>query len=256
MQDSYDKSLTPRQRRFAERYAEILNGAKAAEQAGYSRRSAKETAARLLTNANVLAAVREQKKRLAEASFADAVHVIRELAAIAFADANDLMQVRRESCRHCHGFTHAYQWTDDAEFSQAMARFERETAIMPEDQRNAAEGERPDSISGFGFDPSRVPHASCPRCRGDGAERTWIADTTRLTGSGSRLYAGFKETRDGVQIITRDQDHALELLGKHLGMFAHDVNLKNDLENPIALLIAQVQGSAIKPVQNPQEGEE
>ena len=49
--------LTARQQRFVEAYILEENGAKAARAAGYSETSAKVTASRMLTNANVLAAI-------------------------------------------------------------------------------------------------------------------------------------------------------------------------------------------------------
>jgi phage terminase small subunit len=50
-----------------------------------------------------------------------------------------------------------------------------------------------------------------------------------------------------------NQDKALEMLGRHLGMFNDKLHIKNDLEGPNLVFIQQVQGSAIKPVANPQE---
>lgn len=45
-----------------------------------------------------------------------------------------------------------------------------------------------------------------------------------------------------------DKLRALELLGKHLGMFRERVEVAGDKENPLTLLIRQVQGTAFKPV--------
>ncbi len=57
------RKLTARARRFAHEYPIDLNGAKAAERAGYSKRSAKVTASRLLTNADVLKIIEQQTDR-------------------------------------------------------------------------------------------------------------------------------------------------------------------------------------------------
>ncbi|HTH99550.1 MAG TPA: terminase small subunit [Acidisoma sp.] len=255
MHKSFEKSLTPRQQRFAERYAETLNGAKAAAEAGYSRKAANRESYRLLMNVDIQAAIREHRKRLADASFVEAVHVIRDLVAIAFADPIELTHLTRASCRHCHGLGHAYQWIDEAEFSKALVRHKREVSTFPQEAREAAMAGAPEFVGGFGFDPNKEPSGDCPRCRGEGVEVVWRADIKRLSGSSRKLYAGVKETRDGIQILMRDQDKALEMLGRHLGMFADKLQLQNDKENPIAVLIQQVQGSAIKPVQNPTENE-
>jgi phage terminase small subunit len=45
-----------------------------------------------------------------------------------------------------------------------------------------------------------------------------------------------------------DKLRALELIGKHLGMFRERVEVAGDKENPLTLLIRQVQGTAFRPV--------
>ena len=55
--DTPSAGLSARQRRFVSEYLIDLNGQKAAERAGYARGSAKVTASRLLTKADVRAAV-------------------------------------------------------------------------------------------------------------------------------------------------------------------------------------------------------
>lgn len=59
----------------------------------------------------------------------------------------------------------------------------------------------------------------CSECRGEGVGRVFVHDTRQLRGRARRLYAGLKQTRDGVQILLRNQDKALELVAAHLGMF-------------------------------------
>lgn len=62
-------SITPKQERFCQEYIVDYNGAQAAVRAGYAANSARKTASRLLTNADILARVRklqrEQTARLA-----------------------------------------------------------------------------------------------------------------------------------------------------------------------------------------------
>ncbi len=57
------KKLTAKASRFALEYAVDLNATKAAERAGYSRRTAKMAGSRLMTNDDVLAIVRQQADR-------------------------------------------------------------------------------------------------------------------------------------------------------------------------------------------------
>jgi phage terminase small subunit len=82
--------MTERQQRFVSEYVTSLNGAKAAIAAGYAPKAARAQAARLLTKADISAAVEAvQKKALNEAQ-ATVERVIREYAAVAFLDPGDL----------------------------------------------------------------------------------------------------------------------------------------------------------------------
>lgn len=62
-QSAYDL-LSPKRQRFVDEYVIDFNGTQAAIRAGYSPRTAKEQAARLLTNANVKAAVDDRRKSI------------------------------------------------------------------------------------------------------------------------------------------------------------------------------------------------
>jgi phage terminase small subunit len=81
-----DTPLNRRERLFIDEYLIDLNGTKAAERAGYKAKSAKVTAARLLTKANVQAAleVGYQERQLRTRTTAD--NTVRELARLAYSD--------------------------------------------------------------------------------------------------------------------------------------------------------------------------
>jgi phage terminase small subunit len=72
-------ALTARQQRFVEEYALDRNAARAARKAGYSERSAKVTACRLLTNANLQAALEAKEAELAARMDLSRERVIGEL---------------------------------------------------------------------------------------------------------------------------------------------------------------------------------
>ena len=55
-------SITPKQERFCQEYIVDYNGTQAAVRAGYAANSARKTASRLLTNADILARVRELQR--------------------------------------------------------------------------------------------------------------------------------------------------------------------------------------------------
>ena len=64
-------------------------------------------------------------------------------------------------------------------------------------------------------------------------------DTRLVPASGRVLYAGAKQTKDGLEIKLHDQAKALENVARHLGMFVdrHEVGGKNG--GPINITISQ-----------------
>ena len=78
--------LNPRHARFAQEYLIDLNGAQAAIRAGFSKRTARSAAARLLTNADIRAAIDEAKLARAERTKITVDNVLQELARVAFFD--------------------------------------------------------------------------------------------------------------------------------------------------------------------------
>ena len=76
--------MTPKQERFVAEYLIDLNAAQAAIRAGYSKKTAKEQAARLLTKANVAAAVSEGKVKQLRSADLSATRVLQEISRIAF----------------------------------------------------------------------------------------------------------------------------------------------------------------------------
>lgn len=82
-------SLSPKEKKFCQEYIVDLNGAQAAIRAGYSERSAKEQAARMLTKANIKKFVKELKDERAKRTEITADMVVKELAKIGFANIQD-----------------------------------------------------------------------------------------------------------------------------------------------------------------------
>lgn len=198
-------ALNPRQIRFANEYCIDFNATQAAIRAGYSEKTAGAQGHDLLKVPEIAARIEERKEELAAIAEVDAAWVLRQWKQIATADANELTQMRRVCCRYCYGFGHQYQWTE-AEYLNAV-----NVAID-------SGKEAPDGMGGFGFDINAEPAEDCPECGGLGEELIVMADTRKLTGSARRLYAGVKKTKDGLQILTRDQDAALANISKFLGM--------------------------------------
>ncbi|WP_339119187.1 terminase small subunit [Halomonas sp. BMC6] len=199
-------ALTARQSRFVDEYLIDLNAKQAAIRAGYAERSAEVTASRLLSNAKVAAAIQERMGARSERTDITADKVLQRWWEIATADAAELTQVRRGCCRYCHGEDHLFQWVDEAEFGRAVA--------------SAELGKELSDDGGYGYRDFHLPHPDCPKCGGEGVPRVYAEDTRKLTGSAKLLFAGVKQTKDGLEVKMHDQGKALENVARHLGMFA------------------------------------
>lgn len=197
---------TDKQQRFVEEYLVDLNATQAAIRAGYSEKTAAEQGYQLLQNPSVSAAIVAAQAARSARTEITADKVLQHWWAIATADANEISQHRRVNCRHCWGEGFAYQWREDEYFTAC------ETA-------QKADKELPDDRGGFGFDGTRAPHPDCPDCSGEGMSDVHFADTRKLKGGARLLYAGVKQTKDGLEVKTHDQGKAMELVARHLGMF-------------------------------------
>ena len=85
------KKLTDRARRFAHEYPIDLNATKAAERAGYSKRTAKSAGHRLLTNVDVLRIVEQQTDRHLRRADLRAEDVLRRIMLMAGGDIRRLV---------------------------------------------------------------------------------------------------------------------------------------------------------------------
>ncbi len=82
-------SLSAKQKKFCDEYLVDLNSTKAAERAGYSQKTAKEQASRLLTNVNVhsyLSSLKEKREKRTEIS---QDMIVNELAKVGFTNIQD-----------------------------------------------------------------------------------------------------------------------------------------------------------------------
>ncbi|MEE0420026.1 MAG: terminase small subunit [Lachnospiraceae bacterium] len=62
-------------------------------------------------------------------------------------------------------------------------------------------------------------------------DRVIIKDTADLTENQIKAIAGIKEGKFGIELKLNDKEKALELLGRHLGMFKEKVELSGGLDN-------------------------
>jgi phage terminase small subunit len=89
-----------------------------------------------------------------------------------------------------------------------------------------------DEKGGVGFTPKKDPNPDCPECFGDGVGETFVHDTRKLTPAAARLYAGVKQTREGLDVKMLSQDDALVNVGRHLGLFKDKIALGGDETAP------------------------
>ena len=218
--------LTDKQQRFVEEYMVDLNATQAAIRAGYSPNTAAEQGYDHLRKPQIQLAIEKARREQQERTGITADRVLREIAAVALADARELVEVKTGCCRCCYGDGHKYQRT--------VGEMNRDREAWVEKGKNPAEF---DEAGGIGFNPLLLPKDDCPICGGDGQARTVLKDTRHLSANAAALYAGAKQTKDGIEIKMHSKLDAIEKLAKHVGLYEKDNQQKAD---PLAALLARV----------------
>ncbi|AEZ50846.1 terminase small subunit [Burkholderia phage DC1] len=248
--------ITPKQQAFVDEYLIDLNATKAAIRAGYSPKTAQEQSSRLLSKPHVQAAIAEAKARRAERTEIDQDRIVRELWNVLTADANGLIEYRRTCCRYCYGKDHRFQRTAG---EMERAKIEHRAFVLKckqEGVKLTVAEQTFDEQGGIGYDPRKPPVDDCPECFGEGYGDVFVKDTRNLSPELRSLYAGVKRTKEGIEVKMHDKQGFVQLLMRHAGMLNDKLKLQGDPENPIALLLKQVQGSALKPTAQPDDDEE
>lgn len=215
--------LTDMQARFVNEYLIDMDKMAAYKRAGY--KSEGETAAaaarRLYRNVSVNQAIRDALDARERRTQITQDDVLKMWWDIATADANQITELRRLCCRYCWGFGHQYQWRDAVEYEEKLA------------EALAKKGKEPNDRGGYGFDAQLDPNPECPRCNGIGVSRSYFHDTRDLHGAARRLYAGVKEGKFGLEVITRNQDDALKMVAQHLGMLKNKTEISGPDGGPV-----------------------
>ena len=230
-------ALEPRQERFVLEYLIDLNATQAAIRAGYSEKTARAIGCENLTKPDIQAAISQAQKERAERTAISADKALREAWNVATADARELVQVKVGCCRNCYGEGHKYQ---------------RTVGEMNRDREQWAEkGNAPsdfDVKGGIGFNPLLHPSPTCPECGGDGQSRVVLCDTRSLSPAAISLYAGAKQTKEGIEVKMHDKGAALEKVFKHLGLYEKDNEQKTDPLTALLQTITSGTNSTFKPV--------
>ncbi len=221
-----DTGLTQRAHTFALRYLVSGDATDAARHAKYSAKSAHAQGNRLLKDVRVKTFLDEERAKVAQTAQIDAVTLAKDYQDIIQANPNDLMELRRVCCRYCYGVDNRRMWTA-REFEDAQENFKESHERWLDDsdakQRRTKAYKRkepkpPDIAGGLGFDPRKAPNPDCMECFGEGELKTHFKDTRSLTGGSLKLYAGVKQTKDGLELKVHDQMQARAKLAEHLGM--------------------------------------
>ena len=234
--------LTEKQQRFVDEYLVDLNATQAAIRAGYSPHTANEQGAQLLAKLSVQHAVREARSAQQKRTAITADTVLMEIANIALADARELVEVKTGCCRCC--------WGEGFKFQRTVGEYNHDREQWLNKGKDPSEFE---DQGGIGFNPLKMPHPECPTCGGDGDARAVLKDTRTLSPRAAALYAGAKQTKDGIEIKMHSKLDALEKLAKHVGLYQKDNEQKTD---PLAALLHRISGgnsNGFAPVQDDPE---
>lgn len=197
----------------------------------------------------VLARIEELRRESAAEVTRDLSVLLGDLARISSADPSRLIRHEVNNCRHCHGKGFKWQWKNEAEWANACAAVIDKNAEYERRRKRAPAGDpihdqpddpMPSNEGGYGF-VFGFPNPDCPVCLGEGQPRTVIADMRTLGPNEARLYAGIKQTKDGIEVKMRDQDGAIDKLMRALGAYKDGV--------PPAVLNALVKGTVGEPEQ-------
>lgn len=142
------------------------------------------------------------------------------------ADPNDLVEYRRVPCRHCYGEGGRFQMTpaEDEERRRAHAK----DVAAYEHIRKPGWAAMPDydPMGGAGYDKRKPINPDCTECHGSGTGEMLVKDTRHLTPEALSIYAGVKQTKDGVEIKLHDKAAIAERVARHLGMFKDSVTVE------------------------------
>ncbi|NDY89748.1 terminase small subunit [Ideonella livida] len=206
-----------RWRTFILHYLVDRNGLQSAIKAGFSPNGASVTAFRLLSDPKVKAVIQAHEAALAKHLGISIEEYARETMAMATADPQELMQMRRVCCRYCHSPDPTKPLMKPSEVTAARQEHEARRAellaksgkdVMPEFEEPVA-----------WYNPKQDPNPECLECRGEGEVQPFFADTRALKGSARKLFRGLRVGKDGLEMKTADQDAHWANMGRIIGAF-------------------------------------
>lgn len=251
-------SMTIKQRAFIAHYFQHYNATAAYRHAYDTRKSSYATISRnacALTKTPIMQeAIRLHGRRTMLATSITQEAIAEKWWTIANTPITDIVRVDVPPCRHCYGKGHAYQWTTEREFNEALdqAVFKLCAGLIGEDREALEASIRAGGIDdpslpkidgGFGYNSRLTPVNACPECAGRGGTPIIdITDTSLLSADALLLLQGIKQTQSGIELTFADRAKTLENLAKFLGMFAGKV--ESETENPLERLARRLMAEA------------
>lgn len=213
------KPLRGKRARFVEEYLVDLNGTQAAVRAGYGEKNARFTAAELLAHPDVQAAVTAGRAAQSRRTEVDADRVIKELAKVAFSDIRDVLtwttvRVGLPSGRGLPGRRVPIGAADRPSGMAASQANQSESGCRPAsdspDQAEPGGDRRPaDSQRTSGLNPG-----------GKSSFTSLALIPADALGPAGAAIAELAETAGGgLKVKLHSKLRALELLGRHFGVF-------------------------------------
>lgn len=188
---------------------------------GCNHASARVASTRLLAKPNVQAEIARLRAEQAKRTEITADIAVKEAWAIMTADPRELMEYRVGCCRHCWGENFLYQRTQ-AEFDRAEAA---QAAANEEAVGTRKKVKEFDPLGGVGYDKRRSPNPECPECAGEGVGRPVFKDTRNISPAAASLFAGVKETKEGLELKIHSKDAAMDKVFRHLGLYNDKIQL-------------------------------
>lgn len=211
--------------RFIAEYLKDLNGTQAWLRAGGGGKieHAGSRAYQYLGRPEIQEAITAAQAERAKRVIIESDEVLRRVLGAATCDPNDIVQIRRGCCEWCHGKDFQRQYRTQ------LALDVSRRAFLATDEALVSEF----AHGGVGYNPKLDPHPECPECGGDGYAYVHVNDTRNLSPEAKSLFAGAKQTKDGIEVKLHPQDKARELLMRHLGLLNDKLELTGDLADKI-----------------------
>lgn len=206
--------------RFIDEYCIDMNGTQAAIRAGYAESSARTKGSELLANANVKKLIDEKLEEIAARNAVDQDKVLQHWKTVYGADRRKLTKFEYYCCRYCHGDGFLYQYTP-AEMKKAEKKH-NENEERKELEISGYEAKPFDEQGGDGFRRNALPNPECPECCGVGVPQLIIADSSQFDEETLELFGGFKQTRDGIEVLMIPKEKALEAMSRYVGLYERD----------------------------------